>query len=360
MNTHYKFWSDVLKNPTYVSAPMVNYSDQPFRMLLRNEGNTDLCFTQMYHSRLFVEDSKYRSEALKSMINESPLIMQFCSNDPEIFEEAVRLSSPYCDATDLNLGCPQGIARSGHYGAYLQNEWQLTQKLIKSGLQHNPITAKIRIFPDITKSVQYAQMLESCGISALTVHGRTIEQKGHATGLASWKHIKAIKDALKIPVIANGNIQRFNDIERCLGQTGCDAVMSAEGLLYNPLLFTGKIPLTFEVGLRYLDNIEKFDKSSNVRLPDYVKGHMHKICHSVLNDHPDIRNAIQSSSTMSDIRDSLNKLNQKFIENLTDTCWACKPFQRSSPYCSNKRNHLISCEISSFVNDDINIESLFT
>jgi len=136
--------------------------------------------------------------------------VQLAANNATLFEAAVKILSPYCDGLDLNLGCPQHIARKGGYGAFLMNsDWSIISSIISAGAAHAPITVKIRVFESIAKTVEYAREIERSGASALTVHGRRIDQKKAETGIASWSHILAVKAAVDIPVISNGNIRYF-------------------------------------------------------------------------------------------------------------------------------------------------------
>lgn len=170
-----------------------------------------------------------------------PLFVQFCANSPDELLQAARYVEPYCDAIDLNLGCPQGIAKRGNYGAFLQEDWGLIYRLINK-LHLNldiPVTAKMRILETKEKTLQYAQMILSAGASIITVHGRQRDQKGHKTGLADWSVLRYLRANLPpdTVIFANGNILRHDDIHQCLQETGADGVMSAEGNLHDPTIF---------------------------------------------------------------------------------------------------------------------------
>ena len=227
---------------------------------------TLLAYTPMFHSRIFAETSKVRDAQFQPTKNglkqapppksrqelseayldgnpalDRPLFVQFCANSPDDLLKAAKYVEPYCDAVDLNLGCPQGIARKGNYGAFLQENWDLIYGLINN-LDKNleiPVTAKMRILESKEKTLEYAQMILSAGASLITVHGRQREQKGHNTGVADWTVIRYLRERLppETVIFANGNILRHEDIENCLKETGADGVMSAEGNLSDPTIF---------------------------------------------------------------------------------------------------------------------------
>ena len=232
---------DAMKRPRFVCAPMVEQSELPFRMLCRKYGTT-LAYTPMFHARLFIEDDSYRKEQFTTCPADRPLVVQFCANDADMFATAAAMVEGQCDAVDLNLGCPQGIAKKGHYGSFLMEDMELIYKLINTAHTNSnvPITAKMRVFEDDDKSLQYAKMLQDAGAQLITVHGRTRDNKGATATPADWNIIRKIKEHVGVPVISNGNIVSYQDGVRCLLETKADAVMSAEWLRRNPALFAGE------------------------------------------------------------------------------------------------------------------------
>ncbi|GAA6008439.1 hypothetical protein JCM10207_007109 [Rhodosporidiobolus poonsookiae] len=234
--------------PKYVVAPMVDQSELAWRVLSRLHG-ANLCYTPMFHAALFASQQKYQPEMFDLSPGsiegvapyDRPLIVQFCANDKDQWLEAARKVEGRCDAVDLNLGCPQGIAKRGHYGAFLMEEWQLIRDMISHLHQHLavPVIAKIRVFPSLSKTLRYAAHVFSSGAQIVAVHGRTREAKGQMAGFASWSKIKAVVDLVspRVPVLANGGVPSAEEVEPCLEETGAYGILSAEGNLYNPMIF---------------------------------------------------------------------------------------------------------------------------
>ncbi|GAM87376.1 hypothetical protein ANO11243_054000 [Dothideomycetidae sp. 11243] len=188
-----------------------------------------------------------------------PLFVQFCANKPDEFLAAAKMVAPYCDAVDLNLGCPQGIAKRGNYGAFLQEDWPTIEALISTLHKELsvPVTAKFRIQETREKTLDYARMILDAGASIITVHGRERHQKGHNTGLADWDAIRHLRENLpkETVIFANGNILQYGDVEACLEATGADGIMSAEGNLYDPSIFAAGPPVG-EEGREYYRDAE--------------------------------------------------------------------------------------------------------
>lgn len=342
-----RFYEDVLGSPKHILAPMVEQSLLAFRMLSRELGS-QLCYTPMWHAGIFVRDRKYRNDAIESTSTDRPLLFQFCANDPDTFAEACALAEPHCDGVDLNLGCPQVIAQRGHYGAFLMEEWDVVEKMIKTACARisKPITAKIRVYESVEKTVEYAKMLERAGAKIITVHGRKREQKGPVTGLANWDHIKAVKENVSVPVFANGNIQYLRDVERCLEYTKVDGVMTAEGALNNPALFTGRQPCVWEMADKYLDYVDQYPTPLGS-----VRGHLFRMWHYVLKKHLDLREPMGKARSLDDLKKVSNELKQrsqldaqKDIDAGLDSedpdklpYWRCQPYVRPKQKNAEKR-----------------------
>ncbi|VDD85019.1 unnamed protein product [Enterobius vermicularis] len=137
----------------------------------------------------------------------------------------------------------------------------------------------------------------------LTVHGRTREQRGPHTGLANWEAIRVVCQSVDVPVIANGNIQIFTDIERCLSETGAKAVMSAEGVLSNPLLFENKCEPNWVIGKEYLDYAERYKANISA-----IRAHLFRICHYSLLEYTDLREKMSYVCTIPEFCDILTEI----------------------------------------------------
>ena len=155
-------------------------------------------------------------------------------------------------------------------------------------------------------------MMEAAGAQILTCHGRTREMKGGLTGLADWEMIKAVKQAVKVPVFANGNILYREDVDRCLEVTGCDGVMTAEGNLSNPAIFLPpdhphSHPHVTFLARRYLDIIDALKTPTQ---SSYLRPHIYRLLKPVLDQHEEFREKISRAQTTDDYREILAVLEE--------------------------------------------------
>lgn len=316
-----------LGQPKLIVAPMVDNSELPFRMLCRKFGAQG-AYTPMLHSRIFTESEKYRNDEFTTCQEDRPLFVQFCANDPDTLLEAAKRVEPYCDYVDINLGCPQRIAKRGYYGAFLMDNLPLVKSLVEK-LASNlkvPVSCKIRIFPDLQKTLDYAKMLEEAGCALLAVHGRTRDEKDGKKFRANWDAIKAVKNAVRIPVLANGNIRHMDDVQECLEETGVEGVLSAETLLDNPALFAGYCTSECvsdednkEAGnldqadlvVEYLKLCEKYPVPWRM-----IRSHVHKMLGEWFRIHPDIRDDLnaQSKLTFEFLYDIVERLREQDVK----------------------------------------------
>jgi len=237
----------------YVAAPMVGGSELAFRVLVRRYG-CQLTYTPMMNAAKFVADASYREQELQLAEEDHPIFAHFAANDPSTLVAAARLAKKAgVDGIDINLGCPQRIAHSGHFGSFLlgEEDRDLVLSMVRAVANDAdvslPVTCKIRLCDTEVETVRLCEQLRDAGAALIAVHARhRVRYDGSSgrrvsrQGAAMLEQIRAVKLALgpDFPVIANGNTKTFGDVQRNLESTGADGVMSAEGLLDNPALFS--------------------------------------------------------------------------------------------------------------------------
>jgi tRNA-dihydrouridine synthase 1 len=196
----------------------------------------------MYHADRFAANENYRKNALLSCVEDHPLVIQFAANCPDSFVRAALLAEPFVEAIELNLGCPQREARLGHFGCWLleREDWALVLDMVRIAAEAcaKPIYVKMRLCRALEDTLEFVSALEQAGAKLITVHGRmrAIENECR-DGPADLSAIAAVKRAVSIPVLTNGNVVNAINIAANLQITGCDGVMISEAALKNPALF---------------------------------------------------------------------------------------------------------------------------
>ena len=231
-----------------ILAPMAGVTDHAFRMIARQYG-ADYCVSEMISAAAVHYKDKKTASLAKLYAGDAPVGVQIFGHSPEFMGECARLISTneydFCesevlpDVIDINMGCPvKKIVSSGDGSALMKNS-NLCRKIISECVQKSsvPVTVKIRAGWDENSvhCVEIAKIAQDCGVVAITVHARTREQLYAPS--ANWDYIKAVKNAVDIPVIGNGDIFTAEDALNMFEYTGCDSVMVGRGALGNPFIF---------------------------------------------------------------------------------------------------------------------------
>ncbi|KPP74812.1 tRNA-dihydrouridine(20a/20b) synthase-like [Scleropages formosus] len=216
------------------------FSRLAFRSLVRKY-DCDICFTPMIVAADFMRSIKARDSEFTTNKADRPLIVQFAAKDAMTLAGAASAVAPFSDGVDLNCGCPQRWAMAEGYGACLINKPELLSDMVRQvrNQVENPnyaVSIKIRIHKDLKQTVDLCQKVQAAGVSWVTVHGRTVDERHQPV---HYDAIRTIKDSLSIPVIANGDVKNLRDVESTYLRTGVDGVMAARGLLANPAMFAG-------------------------------------------------------------------------------------------------------------------------
>ena len=446
---------DRINQPRHILAPMVAQSDLPFRLMCEQLYNVDLSYTQMIHAHNFaekrgdafranhldvydksivreilignadsndlvftqaqrnaldgldkneIEASKQRIRHLLQTKNNSdtievkPTVVQIAAHDPETAARAAGLileqSNGQCLAIDLNLGCPQAIARKGKYGSFLHDEtpqdaYDVLAKLRRTLPKEVGVTAKIRL-PPSTADAQEGKLghefrfvtpvtieervrrLIDCGVDLITVHGRTRFENKVAVGPANWG-VNGIRTAVeaarnysgddKFPVFANGGIEFYSDVTKCFEETSCSGVMSSESLLENPGIFDEQN--------NFVDGKEVFDRQLNYAgiyldyctifppLPgslgikggsfNVARSHVFKMLHRYLEEQPDLRSWLgnQELCTIKEARELLRELRKRYSALDEEQLRTKSSWQQSSTWYRRHRQSNASAEKSS-------------
>jgi nifR3 family TIM-barrel protein len=232
-----------LKNKVII-APLAGYTNYSYRKIMREFG-ASLCYTEMISAKGINFKNKRTLEMTKINQDDHLVNMQLFGGTKEDLVKAAIYIDKYsdCDIIDINMGCPVKKVLKAKSGSYLLKDPDNIYEIVKAVVESvsKPVTVKIRLgqTKNTINVLEVAKKIEKAGASAICIHGRT--QSDLYKGKANYDYIKLVKEQVKIPVIANGDIKSIEDAEYVLDYTKCDAIMIGRSSIGNPWLIQNMV-----------------------------------------------------------------------------------------------------------------------